>query len=274
VKRECQSVLTLIGTFTLTLTKCDVNALGRAQSEFDTGDAFINAGNKELGEHNDELKKFVKEFARNTVEVGVIKGGLLYALKRFSAAAAETVEIPGALVGLSITAEQLLLLSKDLTRLSAGARSDFSHAKIEVALADASLAQGLAKGCPLPGEDQLSKLLEDQKSDDDARALIDSWDPGSRGVSYFSLITYEQVSAALALKQAKAVLAARGATSHIRMLTAARAATATVTQVRAAIRLIGRAQRLTHAARRNLARLQKLTDGFVMRLEARPPFDQ
>ena len=271
VKRECQSVQTVIGTFTLTLTKCDVNALSRAQSEFDTGDAFINAGNKELGEHNDELNKFVKEFLKNSVEVGIVKGGLLYLLKRFSAAVAETVELPAALVGISVTAEQLLLLRQDLNRLSDGARSDFTHAKMEVALADASLSQGLAKGCLLPGEDKLNKLLEDQRSDDDARALIDGWD--NNGVRYFSPITHEWVFADLALKQAKAALAGRSATSHTRVLRAARVPGATATQVRAAIRLIGRAQRFSRSARHNLARLQKLTNTFVKRLEARPPFD-
>ena len=50
----------------------------------------------------------------NTVEVGVVKGGLLYAVERLSAGAAEIVEVPGALVGLSVTAEQLLLPRQDL----------------------------------------------------------------------------------------------------------------------------------------------------------------
>ena len=69
------------------------------------------------------------------------------------------MEVPGALVGLSVTAEQLLLPRQDLKRLSADAKSDFDHAKTEIALADASLAQDLAKGCPLPVENQLNNLL-------------------------------------------------------------------------------------------------------------------
>jgi hypothetical protein len=65
----------------------------------------------------------------------------------------------------------------DWARLRDGALSDFEQAKAFTHRANADLAKELATipGCTKALHDELNKLLADQKREDDARALINTW---------------------------------------------------------------------------------------------------
>jgi hypothetical protein len=257
----------VIGSPSITLTKCDPDAYNRAQREYDTAAAFSKAGLSELHQADKAIEKFVKDYLSDSLEIIPEKFDALQVLKEISAHVAEVGEVGGVVVGLSITAEQLSLLKQDWSRLSRDAKADFDRARSWEDRANADLRTALASaGCPDRDHTQLNRLLSDQKRDDDARKLIDSWQ--NNGYLYVSPITHEVLTEAAALKQAKAALQGR----HTAADTIARAATSSVkanaAQLRAAIRDIDSALRHDRIVLRDAARLQKATKTALTRLEA------
>src|SRR5207344_779988 len=102
---------------------------------------------------------------------------------------------------------------------------------------DADLKQALAQGpCAGPLEDKLNKLLDDQRIEDQARKLIDSWE--NNGYRYVNPSTGEVLDEGAALKAARAAVLTRktqgagAAPRHVK---------AKAAQLHAALRAITRA---------------------------------
>lgn len=268
----------VIGSPSITLTKCDPNGYTRAQHEFDAASALLDSGTKNLIEADQQLVQFVKDYLHDVVEIAPEKYDALQVLQEISTHVAEVGEVGGVVVGLSITAEQLELLRKDYVRLSAAAQADFKQAQRLTTLGKADLNKALAaKGCLDPIEGQLNKLLADQKRDGDAHALIDTWD--NNGYLYVSPSTHELVDEATALKQAKAALTRRhagiraraqstAASVAERAKSAAASVMADAAQLRLAISDIDRALKDDGSIRRDTARLEAATVAALKGLEA------
>lgn len=247
---------------------CDPHAYSKAQREFDTADSLLDAGAKQLRQANQALVQFVHDYVRDTLEIIPEKFDAVQVLQEISTHVAEVGEVGGVVVGLSITAEQLELLRENYARLANGAQADFNEAKLLTARGNADLAQALAsKGCLDPIEGQLNKIRKDQKRDEDARNLIDTWQ--NNGYVYVSPISHEIVDEATALKQAKAALTGHSG-SRATSRSAAASVKANAGQLRAAITDIDAALGDNKTAHRDLDRLTSATNTLINRLRALP----
>lgn len=243
---------------------CDPNLYSKAQHEYDTADSWTKLGDKELTDARRDLLKFAKDFAKESVKIGLEKYDLLNVLKLVvSHGPVVVVEIAAALAGLSITAEQLDLAWQDYARVTAQADTDFKQAKLLTDRADTDFAN--ARPCLDPIEGQLNTLLADQKRTSEARRIIDKWE--NNGTLYRNPITHELVEEAAALKQAEAQLAAAPAKRPLAK-TAAKSVKANAAQLRAAIKYLNTAQRHDRTTRADLARVTAADATALTRLKA------
>lgn len=256
------------GGGSFTLQRCDPDAYDKAQTEYEAARRANKAGFDDLARATKEIQQFIKDYINDSIDIVPEKADALNILKLISEDVAYRTEVTGLVVGLSITAEQLDLLRQDYKTLSDSAQQEFDLAKQLEASANLNLGRALQGGCRDRTQDQLKKLLHDQKLADKARALIDSWQ--NNGYLYVSPISHEVVDEATALRQAKAALTAGNqsaddgarASAH-----AARSVKVTATQVRTAIRYIDDARGLGAKARRQLSRLEAATNKAVAGLK-------
>jgi hypothetical protein len=268
VTLQCNGMDSTVDDQMIKLMRCDPDAYGKAEREFDTANSLTDAGTKDLLETDHEIVQFVDDYVHDTVEIIPEKFDALQVLQEISSHVAEAGEVGGVVVGLSITAEQLELLRENYSGLADGAQADFKQAKLLTARGNADLARALAaKGCLDPIEGQLNKLLKDQKRDDDARALIDTWE--SNGYLYVSPISHEIVDEATALKQAKAALTGHSSSRAVAQ-SAAASVKANAEQLRAAIRDMDTALGDSKSVRRDVGRLESATKTLLKRLKALP----
>jgi len=250
---------------TTTTTACDPGLLAQAEREFATADTFINAGTKDLGQAADSITDFEKSYFSEAAEIGTEKITLLKVLEDISETAAEAAEITGIYVGAGVTAEQLAFdvypLIKDTRQLSQEAQDEFDQGLQWAQRAEADLKRALAQGpCIGPDEKELDALLRDQKIDDEARSLIDSWQ--NNGAFYVDPVSNDVLDEAAAMKQAKAQLAAT-ASSDLRsdgiVVLATAGAGPSKTQLQKALAYILRAMADQKDGTTKIALLQKAT---------------
>jgi hypothetical protein len=259
---------TIIGQHDVTLTRCDPDAFNRSEREFDLALQHDKLGKDELKESKNGLKTFAKDYAEESARVTAEKSLFLDELKVW---VAETpiviVKVAAVAAGAIFTAQEVYLVWQDYKRLQHEAKDDFDLAQREAKMADADLKAALAsRTCLEPAEGQLDRMLKKQKREDDARAIIGSWE--NNGYQYVSPITHEVVDEATALKQARAALEGGSAKGSSTARAARAPRTATGAQVRRALRHVNRAIRISHAVGKNLARVEAASSRAVTRLTA------
>jgi hypothetical protein len=202
---------------------CDPELLSKALREYATGDSFAKAASGELRKASAEVSDFGKEYAKESGEVGAEKGSLLQGLELVDHALevtplaayadlAQGLEIAGIYGGLIIAVEEvytkLLPTFREHSKLVDEASADMKRAETWWKRGNADLKQALAQGpCVDPKlEQELNRLLNEQKLKDRARALIDSWQTNGNGSLYINPATGEILDEGAALKAAAAIL--------------------------------------------------------------------
>jgi len=201
-----------LGHGSFRLTRCDPDLYNQAQREFATADTFYTASSSELDQAADEIIDFRNSYLKEGAKIGTEKLTLLTILHDvYSESAAEVAEIVGVYVGVGVAIEQMALdvtpLVKDVDQLTAEARADAVRADAWAAQARADLQKALDGGaCLDPIEKQLNSVLKSANLDEQAHALIGSWD--NNGYLYVNPITNEVLDEVAALKAARAQLSA------------------------------------------------------------------
>ena len=245
---------------------CDPDLLAKALREYDTATDFTKAGVKELDQAASDLRDFRNDYLKESAEIGGEKFSILKGLEALSHTAVEAVEVTAFYVGIGVTIEELYTkivpAIRESGKLSREADADFKRAEEWAARGDADLKQALAQApCAGPLEDKLNKLLDDQRVEDQARKVIDSWE--NNGYLYVNPITGEVLDEGAALKAARAAVLSRktqGAGAPPRHVKADAA------QLHAALRAITRASTSHGKAQGQVARLQAATDTARARL--------
>jgi hypothetical protein len=264
---------TLTITWNLTKPTCDPALLSKALREYDTATSFVNAGVKELKEAAGNLREVRDDYALESAEVGAEKFGLLQLLHVLDAGyelnAVQIAEVTGLYVGIGVLLEEIALkfypTFTAYRALIKEAEADFERAKSWSALADADMKKALAQGpCVGPVEQQLNKLLDEQKKQDEARAEIDSWE-NNGSTRYISPINGDVLDEKAALKLARDLIAAK--TRALQSTAHATTIKLTAKRAHAALKALNRAiahhakakARLDHAAKANAILLKRLT---------------
>jgi hypothetical protein len=248
--------LTANTTIALTSSGCDPDSYDNAERKYATAEQLVAQGEKDLDAAKDGDQDLLDDTANETVKAGGI-GVLIAALEHgleLTPTEALAAEIAHILNDVATISENISLNSQDWTRLTDDARSEFEHAAILVASANNDMASAL---CPDEQEAQFAKLLAEQKLDDDARTVIESWD--NNGNLYLSKISNEWVEADRAFAEAKAALSAAAAPTHARDLATTASNSAFAAHIRAAISALTGARGYTSAMHANLLRLKSAT---------------
>lgn len=257
---------------TTSTTACDPNLLQDAEREFATASSFIDAGVKELNQAADSITDFEKDYIKEAAEVSAEKLTLLNILHSVSESATEIAEVTGLYVGIGVLAEQLAFdvypLINDASQLSQEARDDFTRGQQWAERAEADLQKALAQGpCLGPLEKQLDALLKQQSLDEQAHALIDSWE--NNGAVYVDPVSNDVLNEAAALKTAKAMLLAAAPSSggaQVEILLAAPTMPSKA-QLQAALTLVTDAQGDQTYATGKLTLLVTATDKLLTSLD-------
>jgi hypothetical protein len=253
-------------TWNLTRANCDPDALSRGERELATAKSFLDAGKQELVQRQQEMKEFAVDYGKESVEIGAEKLTLLKVLETISHDAAEAAEVTGIYVGIGATVEEISLklvpLLADQHHLDKEALADFQRAADWTARAKADLQKASSQGpCIENLQAQLDKALGQQKLEDDAHTLIDSWDHGQ--AVYRDPATGEVLDERAALARARQILASGRHTQSERAKIMA-----TRKQIDDAVAQIGNAQ-ADHAHAKRLAdAYARLVDQTVSRLSA------
>jgi hypothetical protein len=266
----------VIGSPSITLTKCDPDAYDKAQREYETAASLIESGSKDLEEaikSAGEIDQEVRDEAAKTAIYGVGLSQLLVALEHgavITPQSALLVESVHAITELIGVAEQAKLKGQDWDRLTRGAAADFAEAGRLAADANQLLSRAFANGCHDPIHDQVKKLLDDQKREDLAREIINSWMHNQNETLYVNPVTHETESVDLALKQVKAELIAghKEADMAKRVARAGSGGKITAQQIRAALHYLGEARRLNGKLKGQLARIESADQHALKRLRA------
>ncbi len=281
VQLHCGSATTdpmTLGSGSFTLTKCDPDSYAKAQSEFALAEKLQAAADRELAEAENADEELHDETVKEGDTIALVSASantalsLLEHFKYVTGYGAVAVEIADALIAIVNLAEQVDLNNQNWSRLNDGARTDLEQAKTFTDRGDADLAAAFGGGCPDPDQ-QLNKLLADQRRDDDARKLIESWE--NNGYLYRSPITHEALDQAAALTQAKTALAQAktalsGDPSNRRATDRAASAsvTASTKELRAAIIDLDTAIGYNKSVRSDLSRLEAATTTALNGLRA------
>jgi hypothetical protein len=259
----------LLGTSSVTLTRrsCDGSLYGKAQREFDLADEFHKLGVKELAQAWATVKTFGVDYAKETAQIGLEKYDALQALRTLSVHFFEVVEVGVVALGVLVTVEEITLkgipLWADYVRDVTAAKEDLARGEAWAAKAKADMAN--ASPCLDPIEGQLNKLLADQKRNDEARRIINTWE--NNGILYRNPISHELFNEAAALKHAKAQLTG-GPSKRPFARAAAKSVKANAAQVRGAIKYLNQAQGYDRALRRNVAGVTAADATAVTQLRA------
>jgi len=245
---------------------CDPDLLAKALREYQTANDFTKAGVNELNQAASDLRDFRDDYLKESAEIGGEKFSILKALEALSHTAFEAVEVTAFYVGIGVTIEELYTkivpAVRESGKLSREADADFKQAEQWASRGDADLKQALAQGpCAGPLEDKLNQLLDDQRTEDQARKVIDSWE--NTGYLYVNPSTGEVLDEGAALKAARAAVLTRktqGAGAPPRQVKANAA------QLHTALRAITRALASHAKAQNQFARLQAATDTARTRL--------
>lgn len=262
---------------------CDPDLLGKALREFDIAQTYYDAGVKEFNQAIKDFRKFGldygEEFGRVAGEkYAILKDaeivdeaieGTLTPAQAGLVGSIETGLEGGALVGgLAITLKELLNnvipAFKEHSRLLDEADADFKSADQWNKRAAADLKDALASGpCLDPVEEQLNKALDEQRVDQQARSIIDSWE--NTGYLYKNPATGEILDEAAALKAALATLKGRSlqvvGDDRSRLLSLDR-------RLHTALKLITRSQSFHAKAKGHLAKILSSTQRARTKLSA------
>jgi hypothetical protein len=255
---------------------CDPGAYSKAQREYQTAESLVESGSKNLEEAIESDGKIDQEARDEAAKIaidGVGLSQLLVALEHgavITPQSASLVESVHAIVELIGVAEQAELKGQGWDRLTSGAKADFELAQRLVADANQVLNQAFANGCRDPIHGQVKKLLDDQKRDDLARQIINSWTHNLDETQYVNPVTQETESVDLALKQVKAELSAGHQQPNIaaRHARASRSASITVAQIHAAIHYLANARGLDLTLKAHLGRIKSADETVLERLRA------
>ena len=275
IDQELTTTVPLSGGATVTLDDhfvlksiCDPDLLAKALREFDTANGFAKAGVDELNKAADDLRDFRNEYAKEFVEIGGEKLTILKGVEAISHTAFEALEVTASYVGIGVTIEELYTkivpAIRDAGKLSAEAQQDFKRAEQWAARGNADLEQALAQGpCVDEVEGRLNKLLDDQKLQDQAHKLIDSWQ--NNGYLYVNPTTGDVLDEGAALKAAKAAIQGKGRSTQS-AAAPPRKVYATAAQLRAALAALNRAIALHGKANGQSLKLQTASDTLRKRL--------
>jgi hypothetical protein len=258
---------TIIGDLSITLTRCNPEDLNNVDRDYAMAAQLRDLGVKELTDSHTHLRHFAREYGKESAEIGVEKYDMLQLLQLgLSHTAVTAVEVAAAIAGTILTGQQLYIAWQDYSRLRKGADDDFKLSEGYANKGDEDLKGALAAhGCLEPDEARIDKLRKEQKREEDARNIIESWE--NNGVLYFSPISHERVTEGLALKQARAALTG-GKAKGSAAARAARRHKVTLAQVRRALRHIRKASRVAAKIHSKLKHLEPATATAIKRLKA------
>ena len=254
----------VIGEQSVTLgLGCNPGPFNKAQREFALADQFHTLGEQELKTAWKVVKNFAWEYAKALVLEGGAKLAALKALKRFAPAAFAVLAPPTEALAAAVSAEEILLkgipLWADYIRDVTAANEDLARGDAYAAKAEADL-QAAKDLCLDPLEQQLNKLLGDEKQDKQAHQIIQKWQGDAN--RNLSPITHDLGDEATALKQATSQLGGAHASA------AGKPVTITTVQLRAGIRDLNSALADDRAIRRHLAAITADQNATLTQLKA------
>jgi 3-methyladenine DNA glycosylase AlkC len=263
-----------IGSGSFTIERCNSDDYNTAQREYEAAEKLLDTGAEELKkaievdepleqENKDELAKTtVLESFVTTVLDGLEHGEVV---GKTAALEVEAAFLAYDLLGLY---EEASLKTQDLDRLTNGAAADFAHADSLSDDANQRLGRAFAGDCQDPIHDQVKKLTDEQKLDDEAHAIIDKWMHNE--TLYVNPLTGEAEQVDYALKQVKAQLSGGHNASDMtaRDARAKSHPKVTVAEARAAIRFLHTARKLLRTIRGQLAHIDAADEEAIKALSA------
>jgi hypothetical protein len=205
-----RTACTVTITWSLSRATCNPNALLDGLRELERAKGFLEQAQTTIENRQEEFKDWAFDFGKEEAGLIALKKGLKKILVKISegavkagTGAAEAAEV----VDLLYNAALLQQILRDQHGFDTGATNDLAHAKSWLDKAVADLAEAEHGPCVTKASDQLHKALAQQAIDDQARALIDTWDHSQ--VLYRDPATGDVVNEHAALDRAKQILSSR-----------------------------------------------------------------